>query len=149
MIKKVLSKVLTTDDSAVAFILRVTLGFVMLPHGLQKTLGLFGGPGFSGEMNFFTETLGIPWIFAFAAIVAESLGSIGLICGFFTRISAFLIGSTMVVAAAMEHIPNGFFMNWFGNQKGEGFEYHILVVGLALGILVLGGGKFSIDKEIA
>lgn len=135
----------TQDDAAVA-IIRVLLGLVFLPHGLQKVAGLFGGYGFNGTMGFFTGTLGIPALFAFLAIAAEFLGSLGLIFGFLTRIAAFGIGVMITVAALMLHVQNGFFMNWFGNQKGEGIEYHILVVAMTVALIIQGGGKWSIDR---
>lgn len=141
-----LNKILNTKDDFSLTILRLTLGLVMLPHGLQKVFGLFGGYGFSGTMHFFTETMGIPYVFALLAILAESLGAVGLITGFLTRISAFGVGVTIAVGAVMVHIPNGFFMNWFGNQAGEGFEYHILVVGMALTLILAGGGRWSVDS---
>ncbi len=125
---------------------RLTLGLVMFPHGAQKALGLFGGYGFSGTMHFFTGQLHIPALFAFLAIAAEFAGSIGLITGFFSRVSAFGITVTMLVATFMVHASNGFFMNWAGNQKGEGFEYHLLVIGLALVVILSGAGKWSIDR---
>ena len=144
-----LHNILRTHDDVSATILRVTLGMVMLPHGAQKVLGWFGGHGFSGTMHFFTDTMGIPYVFALMAVLAESLGAIGLIAGFFTRLCAFGVGTTMAVAALMVHVHNGFFMNWFGTQAGEGFEYHILAVGMALAILVTGGGRWSIDAALA
>ena len=130
-------------------VLRVLLGVVFFPHGMQKLLGWFGGPGFEGTMGFFTGTLGIPVIFAFLAIIAEGLGSLGLITGFLTRLSAFGIAVNMAVAVYMLHWQNGFFMNWFGNQKGEGFEYHILVIAIAIALIIKGGGKWSVDRIIA
>ena len=144
-----LHNILRTHDDVSATILRVTLGMVMLPHGAQKVLGWFGGHGFTGTMHFFTDTMGIPYVFALMAVLAESLGAIGLIAGFFTRLCAFGVGTTMAVAALMVHVHNGFFMNWFGTQAGEGFEYHILAVGMALAILVTGGGRWSIDAALA
>ena len=144
-----LHNILRTNDDVSATILRVTLGMVMLPHGAQKVLGWFGGHGFTGTMHFFTDTMGIPYVFALMAVLAESLGAIGLIAGFFTRLCAFGVGTTMAVAALMVHVHNGFFMNWFGTQAGEGFEYHILAVGMALAILVTGGGRWSIDAALA
>lgn len=143
-----LHNILRTNDDVSATILRVTLGMVMLPHGAQKVLGWFGGHGFSGTMHFFTDTMGIPYVFALLAVLAESLGAIGLIAGFFTRLCAFGVGTTMVVAALMVHVHNGFFMNWFGTQAGEGFEYHLLAVGMALALLVAGGGRWSIDAAM-
>ncbi len=140
------NKLINTDDDTASLILRIMLGVVFLPHGAQKVLGWFGGHGFSGTMGFFTETMGIPAVFAFLAIMAESLGAVALISGFLTRIAAFGIGTVMTVAVFMVHLPHGFFMNWFGNQKGEGFEFHILAIAIALALIVKGGGKWSIDK---
>jgi putative oxidoreductase len=142
-------KLIQTDNDVATLILRVLLGVVFFPHGMQKLLGWFGGYGFSGTMDMFTTNLAIPAFFAFLAILAESLGSLGLLTGFLTRIAAFGIAVNMVVAVFMMHLQNGFFMNWFGNQKGEGIEYHILVVAIALALMIRGGGKWSIDGAIA
>ena len=135
-----------TSDSFVPLIARLALGVAMFPHGAQKTLGWFGGYGFGGTMNFFTGQLHIPALFAFLAITAEFAGSIGLVTGFLSRVSAFGIAVTMLVATLMVHASNGFFMNWAGNQKGEGFEYHLLALGLALIVILAGGGKWSVDS---
>jgi putative oxidoreductase len=138
-----------TENDRAALVLRVLLGAVFFPHGMQKLLGWFGGYGFSGTMGFFTGSLGIPAFFAFLAIVAEGLGSIGLITGLFTRVAAFGITVTMMVAAVMMHLQNGFFMNWFGNQKGEGVEYHLLAAAIGIALMIKGGGSLSLDKAIA
>ncbi len=143
-----LKKIVQTNDDTSTLILRVLLGIVFLPHGLQKVLGLFGGYGFTGTMGFFTGTLGIPALFAFLAIAAEFLGSLGLISGLFTRVAALSIGVMISVAALMLHVQNGFFMNWFGNQKGEGFEYHILAAAIAAALAIKGGGKWSLDRVL-
>lgn len=143
-----LTKILQTQDVFSTTVLRLTLGLVMFPHGAQKLLGWFGGYGFAGTMHFFTDTMGIPYIFAIMAILAESVGSVGLILGVFTRICAFGVGVTITVAALMVHVQNGFFMNWFGNKAGEGYEYHILVVGMALTLLIAGGGRWSLDSAL-
>ena len=121
----------------------------MFPHGAQKALGWFGGNGFSGTMGFFTSQMHIPALFAFLAIAAEFAGSIALVTGFLSRIAAFGIAVVMAVAIVTVHFANGFFMNWYGNQKGEGFEYHLLAIGLALMVIISGPGKFSIDRLIA
>jgi putative oxidoreductase len=126
-------------------VLRVMLGLVFFPHGAQKVFGWFGGFGFSGTMETFTEKMGIPALFAFLAILAESLGSVALISGFLTRIAAFGIACNMVVAVFMVHLKNGFFMNWFDKQQGEGFEYHILVVAITIALMIKGGGRWSLD----
>lgn len=134
-----------TKPSFAALVARVTIGGVMLPHGFQKTLGWFGGYGFKGTMGYFTGTMHIPWVFACAAILAESLGAVFLIAGAATRVAAAAIAAVMVMAVATTHWESGFFMNWFGSQKGEGFEYHLLMFGLCTVSVVLGGGTASVD----
>lgn len=146
---KALHHLLKTENSATLLFLRLVLGLSFFPHGAQKVLGWFGGYGFTGTMGFFTGTLHIPALFAFLAIAAEFAGALGLIAGLFTRVAAFGIASTMAVAVAMVHFQFGFFMNWTGAQKGEGFEYHILAIAIALVLVVRGGGRFSADRAIA
>jgi putative oxidoreductase len=143
-----LKKLFQTDDDTAMLVLRVLLGVVFLPHGMQKLLGWFGGYGFAGTMDMFTTKLAIPAVFAFLAIMAEGLGSLGLIIGFLTRVAAFAIAVEMAVAVYLLHWQNGFFMNWFGNQKGEGFEYHLLVIAIGIALMIKGGGKWSVDKGI-
>lgn len=145
---KALTKIFSTDNSFSTLLLRVALGAVFFPHGAQKVLGWFGGYGFAGTMGFFTDTLHIPAVFALLAIAAEFAGAIGLIAGFFTRIAALGIAGVMTVAITM-HWQYGFFMNWFGNQKGEGIEYHLLALAIALALILRGGGKWSADRVIA
>ena len=137
-----------TNDKFSYWVPRVILGCVMLPHGAQKLFGWFGGFGFTNTMTYFTQTAGLPWIIAFLIVMGESLGSLGLIVGFFTRLSALGLICIMVGAIITVHIPNGFFMNWFGKQAGEGFEYHLLVIGMSIPLLISGGGKYSVDMLI-
>ncbi len=144
-----LKKLFQTENDTATMILRVLLGVVFFPHGMQKLFGLFGGYGFSGTYGFFTGSLGIPAIFAVLAILAEGLGCLGLLSGFLTRLSAFGIGTNMVVAVLMIHHKFGFFMNWDGKQPGEGIEYHILAIAIALALVIRGGGKWSVDRAIA
>jgi len=144
-----MNALLRTPDSSSLMIVRLALGIVMLPHGLQKTLGWFGGGGFGATMGFFTGQMGIPGALALLVILAESAGSVGLIVGLLTRVAALGIGCTMVGAIYLVHLPNGFFMNWFGKQAGEGFEYHLLAIGMAGALLLGGGGRASIDRAIA
>ena len=137
-----------TNDKFSYWVPRVILGCVMFPHGAQKLFGWFGGFGFTNTMTYFTQTAGLPWIIAFLIVMGESLGSLGLIVGFFTRLSALGLICIMVGAIITVHIPNGFFMNWFGKQAGEGFEYHLLVIGMSIPLLISGGGKYSVDLLI-
>ena len=143
-------RLLETDPKDFAALAsRIALGVVIFPHGAQKLLGWFGGFGFTGTMGFFTETMVIPWIFGFAAIMAESICAALLILGFLGRINALLIGITMLVAMVTSHIQYGFFMNWFGNQKGEGIEFFLLTFGLAIALIINGSGAFSIDAKLS
>lgn len=144
-LSSLLRSFVATGDSFAPTALRLALGFMILPHGLQKTLGWFGGYGFKGTMGYLTGQVGAPWIFALLAILAESVGGLMLIAGFGTRLAALGVGGVMLVAAAM-HWSNGFFMNWFGNQKGEGVEFHLLALGIVVALLILGGGKWSVDS---
>ena len=137
-----------TNDKFSYWVPRLILGCVMFPHGAQKLFGWFGGFGFTNTMTYFTQTAGLPWIIAFLVVIGESLGSIGLIVGFLTRLSALGLICIMMGAIITVHIPNGFFMNWFGKQAGEGFEYHLLVIGMSIPLLISGGGKYSVDALI-
>src|SRR5258706_8192623 len=142
-------KLIATDDNPVTLILRLVLGVVFFAHGAQKMLGWFGGPGFSGPMGMFTGYLHIPAPLAFLAIAAEFFGGLGLILGFLTRIAAFGIAINMVVAIALVHSSFGFFMNWTGAQKGEGYEYHLLTLAVTAFLMIRGAGAFSVDRTIA
>lgn len=138
-----------TDDTWSGLILRVMLGIVMFPHGAQKLLGWFGGFGFAGTMGFFTEQMHIPAMLAFLVILAESIGAVGLVLGFLSRVAAFGMACVMVGAIWLVHWPNGLFMNWSGKQAGEGFEYHLLVIAISLALMIAGSGKWSVDRIIA
>ena len=127
--------------------LRLALGLVMLPHGAQKLLGWFGGYGFQGTMGFLTG-MGLPYPVALLVIFAEFFGALGLIFGLFGRLSAFGIAAVMIGAVLTSHIGNGFFMNWSGQQPGEGFEFHLLALGLALPVIAFGSGRFSLDQVL-
>jgi putative oxidoreductase len=136
-----------TDHDRTLFTQRVVLGAVMLPHGAQKLLGWFGGHGFEGTMGYFTGTLHIPTPLAFLVILSESLGSLGLVFGLGTRLAAFGAAATMAFALTT-HLEVGFFMNWFGVQQGEGFEYHLLALALAVPLVARGGGAWALDRSL-
>jgi putative oxidoreductase len=137
-----------THQDTSGLVLRLALALTMFPHGAQKALGWFGGFGFSKTVGFFVSG-GMPAPLAVLVIAAEFLGSIALVLGFFTRWSAFGIGLVMLGAVGMVHSHNGFFMNWMGNQKGEGIEYFIPVIAIALVLIVNGGGRFALDSVLA
>ena len=138
-----------TGNDWTGLIIRLTLGLILFPHGAQKLFGWFGGPGFTNEMSFFTDTLHLPWLIAFLVIVIEFAGSLCFIAGFASR--AWAVATIILFAGIIftAHLEFGFFMNWFGNQKGEGFEYFILMLGIAVSLVVSGAGRYSIDSWIA
>jgi len=140
-----LTTLFSTNGDLTGLIIRLTLGIILFPHGAQKMLGWFGGYGFSGTMGFFTGTVNLPYVVGLAVILLEFFGSIFLIAGVGTRIIALGVIGLMIGIILTTHLPYGFFMNWAGNQGGEGFEYHLLAIGLAVALLVEGGGKYSVD----
>jgi len=142
-------RLLATPDDWTLTVLRLVLGVIFFAHGAQKALGWFGGYGFSGTMGFFTNMMHIPAVFGFLASCAEFLGGIGLILGALGRIAAFGITCNMLVAILIVHHQNGLFMNWTGQQKGVGFEYHLLVLAITLVLMVRGSGAFSVDRALA
>jgi len=141
-------KWLATPNDWTLTILRLAAGIMIFPHGLQKTFGWFGGVGFSAQMAGF-ERGHIPAVFAFLAIMAEFLGGLGLMLGALTRIAAFGLAVDMLVAVYLVHGHNGFFMNWSGHQNGEGFEFHILAMAMAIVLIARGGGAGSVDRALA
>ena len=145
MFRKLIS---TSDDYAVTAA-RLILGVVFFAHGAQKMLGWFGGYGFTGTMGFFTQMMHIPAPLALLAICAEFFGGLGLLVGFLGRVAAFGISMNMLVAILTIHIHNGFFANWTGQQKGEGFEYHLLAIALALVVMIKGSGALSVDRALS
>ncbi|WP_143304693.1 DoxX family protein [Chitinophaga vietnamensis] len=144
MLKRLLFQ---TDNNLVSFIIRITVALVMLPHGLQKLFGMFGGFGFKATMSFFTSN-GTPAFLAFLVIITESIGSMLILLGFTTRIWAIMLTVIMLVAANM-HKVNGYFMNWTGQQHGEGFEYHLLVIGICIALIIKGSGRWSVDRALS
>ncbi len=142
-------QIFQTNNSMTALILRVILGLVIFPHGAQKLFGWFGGYGFSGTMSYFTDTVGLLGVIGFLVIILESVGAIALIAGMGTRILAVSYTFLALGIAFTAHIEHGFFMNWYGNQSGEGFEYFLLWIAMSISLILLGGGKYSVDRRIA
>jgi putative oxidoreductase len=140
-----LKKLLTTNDSTALTITRIMLGLALFPHGAQKLLGWFGGYGFTGTMGFLTGVAHLPWIIAFLVIIIEFFGALLLVLGIGTRIVAMSVAILFVGIIITSHGHNGFFMNWDGTKAAEGYEYHLLVIGMALALLAGGAGKWSLD----
>jgi putative oxidoreductase len=146
---KFLNPLFATQPRFTLFLLRLVLGFLFFVHGSQLVFGWFGGYGLSGSIGAFTEKMGIPAFLAYLAVFSQFLGGLVLIFGFITRIAALGIAVDMIVAIFLVHLPNGLFMNWYGSQKGEGFEFHLLATAIALTLVIAGGGMLSIDRSIA
>lgn len=143
--RRMLTRLLATSDSVTPTILRVALGGVVLGHGLQKVFGWFGGYGLQGTMGFFAS-LGMPSLLGALVIISDLLGSLALLAGLATRFSAAAAGAVMLGAVALVHLPNGFFMNWGGAPRGEGYEFHLLALAMAATLVLSGGGRASLDR---
>lgn len=138
----------TNPTNTIALIARLAIGIVIFSHGAQKLFGWFGGYGFSGTMGFLTGGAHLPWLIALLVILIESIGSLLVIAGFLTRIAALGILLEFIGVVFTVHLQNGFFMNWSGNQKGEGIEFFLLLFALAVILLIAGGGRASVDAAI-
>ncbi len=143
-----MKRLMQTDDDTGRFLVRLFLGLVMFPHGAQKLLGWFGGGGFSATMQGMTG-MGLPAFIVFLVIIFEFFGALSLIFGFLGRLGALGILCVMLGAIFTVHLQHGFFMNWMGQQAGEGFEYHLLAIGMALAVLVGGSGRWSVDRALS
>jgi putative oxidoreductase len=143
-----LRALLATSDSVVPSLLRISLGGVVFGHGLQKVFGWFGGYGIDGSLQFF-GSIGVPSVLGALVIVSDFLGSLALIAGLATRLSAAAAAAVMVGAMLLVHLPNGFFMNWGGAPHGEGYEFHLLALGMAAALVLAGGGFASVDAWLA
>ena len=145
-----LPRFFATRDDLLPLIIRCTVGLVILPHGLQKLLGWFGGHGPAATIEAFQQWFGLPMAVTALVIAAESFGALSLILGFATRLCAASIGLVMIGAITMVTGRSGFFMNWYGDQgRGEGFEYHLLVLGMVAVLILDGGGRYSIDRWVS
>ena len=144
-----MKRLFQTNNDYTGLFLRLTIGLVLFPHGAQKLLGWFGGYGFTGTMHFFTDTKGLPWLVGFLVIIIEFVGSLLLLLGVGSRILAAAVAVLSVGIIFTSHVQNGFFMNWFGNQQGEGYEYFLLLIGLSIALLINGSGKLSVDELLS
>src|SRR6202035_4596794 len=141
--------ILETDGDWVIAIARIVLGVVFFAHGAQMALGWFGGAGLQSTVRAFRENLRIPAPLAMLAVAAEFLGGLGLIVGLLSRVAALGIAVVMMVALFAVHRKFGFFMNWYGDKRGHGVEYHILVLALAMLVIVKGAGPLSLDQALS
>jgi putative oxidoreductase len=137
-----------TEKNWLGVILRLTLGGIMLPHGLQKVFGWFAGEGWGATMTYLTQTEGLPWVVAVSVILLESVGAFMILTGTLSRFFALGMAGLLLGMVGV-HWQNGFFMDWYGqnpNPTYEGFEFHLLAIGLAVALVVNGSGRFSTDR---
>lgn len=137
-----------TDESLLPTLLRVTLGGVIFGHGLQKVFGWFGGYGVTNTLAFF-ESIGVSSPLGALVIISDFFGALALVAGLATRFSAAAAFAVMSGAVALVHLPNGFFMNWAGAPRGEGYEFHLLAMAMAAALVSSGGGRASLDGWIS
>lgn len=135
-------------DLIAPLMLRIPLGLIFMAHGSQKLLGVFGGQGLTTTFRTFEEKMGIPPIFTLLAIIAEFGGGFGILSGFLTRISAAGISAVMLVAIYKVHWAHGFFLNSNISGHGHGIEYNIALLGMALYLMIAGGGKWCLDRLV-
>jgi len=145
-----IQQILSTENNWTGMILRLTLGLVIFPHAAQKLFGWFNGPGLSGEMHYLTQVAGLSTFTAVMVILVECGCTLLLLTGFATRIAAVGMLGLFIGMIIVVHYKTGFFMNWFAQAPAgsEGFEYHLLVIGMCIAMLVTGGGRFSVDRLI-
>lgn len=137
-----------TGDNWTGFIVRSTIGIVILPHGAQLVLGVFDGPGYDDSMSFLTEVMSLPVGIAFISIMAQFVGAISLLLGLATRVWAIIFILLFDGIMITSHFSYGFFMNWYGQIDGQGFESRLLIIGLSLALLANGAGRLSLDRLI-
>ncbi|MGY0407092.1 MAG: DoxX family protein [Polaribacter sp.] len=145
---EILNTIFSTSSGWGATVARVTIGLIMLPHGMQKMFGWYGGEGFSKTIKRFSQDMGYPTIIAFLIIFFEFFGAIGLIFGVASRFFAFGILVLMIAAIVTVHWKNGYFLNWHNTLEGEGMQFNLLMIGVAIVVIILGSGKLSLDNYI-
>jgi putative oxidoreductase len=132
------------DRSAVDWALliaRIAIGCVFMVHGAQLLFGAFSGPG----LWAFVQAMGP---LGYLISIGEFFGGLGLVAGFLSRFSAASLILIMIGAIFLVHARFGFFMNWQGKQAGEGYEYHIIAIGILLPILIAGAGRFAVGRYL-
>lgn len=139
---------LHTENQLTGFILRLTLATVIFPHGAQMAFGWFDGFGFSATMIYLTQTENLPWLVSLPVILMQVLFPVMLLIGLATRLVAIGLIGLFIGMVLTSHLDYGFFMNWLGTQKGEGFEYHLLAIGMSVTLLITGGGRYSLDRRL-
>ena len=137
-------KIIVTSPTWFTIPLRLTLAAVFIAHGAQKVLGSWQGPGFSKFISFPAPYpfMRPSWLWMGAAAFSELIGGVLLLFGFLTRVGAFFLACTMLVAVLGVHWPVFFAAN-------KGFEYPLSLLAMSLALLISGGGMASIDLALS
>jgi putative oxidoreductase len=132
--------------------LRLVLAAVFIAHGANKLFGLWAGPGIGVGGTQLTAQLfaavGLEPNFGLAVLVGtvELLGGVLLAIGWFTRIAAPALIVVMGIAIWKLHAQWGFFLNWMAApERGQGVEFHVVLIGALLCLTLAGAGEWSID----
>jgi putative oxidoreductase len=124
-------------------LLRIALGGILIPHGMQKLFGAFGGGGLSGTAQLFERIGYSPGIFWGTLVgLTEFVGGILLVIGLFTRAAALAVTIFMLNAVYFTSKTGGFF--W----TNRGSEFSILILAAAVFFLIRGGGAWSVDEKL-
>ena len=142
------NQIFGTNGNYASTALRIMLGIIIFSHGAQSMLGWFGGYGLKATLQFLTTAMSLPFFVALAVILIQFFGSLMLILGIGTRIASLGIFG-IFVGMASYHFQFGLHMNWAGSKGGEGFEYHLLVLGMCVALFILGGGALSFDRKLS
>ncbi len=138
---------LTNEQLNIAiFVLRLALGIVFFAHGAQKVMGWFGGYGLAGTAGAFKNYMKIPAPLTYAASFTEFLGSIFIIAGFITRLSALGLLINMIVAIFKVHVKSGFFLSSGEPNKGNGYEFNLALATMSIVLILTGAGQYSLDS---
>lgn len=136
-------KIIATSPSWVTIPIRLALGAVMIGHGAQKVLGSFGGSGFETFISG-TTPFGFmkpTWLWLGAAALSELVGGLLIVLGLLTRVGAFFVACTMLTAVSGVH--------WGAFFAPRGFEYPLALLGMALALVISGGGLASVDLAMS
>jgi putative oxidoreductase len=129
-------------------LLRVLLGVVFFAHGAQKVTGWFGGYGLAGTVGAFKNYMKIPASLTYISSFTEFIGGVFIVLGFLTRLTALGLIINMLVAIFKVHLKSGFFLHSGEPNKGNGFEYNLALIAMALVLLITGAGTYSLDAAL-
>ena len=137
-------RLLASDNTSAALILRVPVGIIFAAHGAQKLFGWFGGYGLEGTGQYLASIgLAPGYLMALLAGSAEFFGGLALVLGLLVRPAAAALAFAMLVAIFAAHWSSGFF------AASGGYEFALALFAASLSLVFSGAGRFSLDRRIA